>query len=127
MSDTTTRGIRIRVQSFYVAERSSPHEGAYFFAYKVKISNEGDEAAQLVSREWIIKDFNGKEERVQGPGVVGEQPRLSPGDSFEYTSFCPLATPFGSMEGSYQMVTGDGESFDARIDPFSLSIPHTVN
>ena len=127
MSDTTTRGIRVQVQSFYDEERSSPEENYYFFAYHVRISNVGAETAQLVSREWIITDGNGDAQRVQGPGVVGEQPVLAPGEQFEYTSFCPLTTPVGAMEGSYRMVLKDGESFDAEIAPFSLAVPHAVN
>lgn len=127
MSDTTTRGIRIQVKSFYVEERSSPKDNLYFFAYRVLISNVGEETAQLISREWLITDFNGNTERVQGPGVVGEQPTLNPGESFEYSSFCPLRAPFGSMEGHYRMVTSSGDSFDARIDPFTLAQPHAVN
>lgn len=93
----------------------------------MRISNVGDETAQLVSREWIITDADGKTERVQGPGVVGEQPVLAPGQMFEYTSFCPLPTPVGTMHGSYQMVTNDGERFDAIIAPFALMAPHAVN
>ncbi len=127
MSDTTTQGIRIQVKSFFVEERSSPDDGLYFFAYQVRISNQGERTAQLISREWVITDFEGRVERVQGPGVVGEQPVLAPGESFEYTSFCPLRTPFGSMEGNYRMVTEDGSSFDARIAPFTLSLPYAVN
>jgi ApaG protein len=127
MSDTITRGIRVQVESFYDEDRSSPQESYYFFAYQVTITNLGDETAQLLSREWTITDANGQEQKVQGPGVVGEQPVLGPGDSFEYTSFCPLTTPVGTMHGSYRMVTGDGESFDAVISPFSLAIPNSVN
>src|SRR6185295_2715228 len=127
MSDTKTRGIRVQVQSFYDEERSSPQESYYFFAYHVRISNEGPESAQLMSREWIITDGNGDTQRVQGPGVVGEQPVLGPGEAFEYTSFCPLTTPVGAMQGSYRMVLGSGESFDAEIAPFSLAVPHAVN
>jgi ApaG protein len=127
MSDTTTRGIRVQVQSFYDEDRSSPQESYYFFSYQVRISNQGLETAQLVSREWIITDGNGDSQRVQGPGVVGEQPVLAPGDEFEYTSFCPLPTPVGSMHGSYRMVLSSGESFEAEISPFSLAVPHAVN
>jgi ApaG protein len=127
MSDTTTRGIRVQAQSFYDEDRSSPQESYYFFSYQVRISNEGSETAQLVSREWIITDGNGDTQRVQGPGVVGEQPVLAPGDEFEYTSFCPLPTPVGSMHGSYRMVLSTGESFEAEISPFSLAVPHAVN
>jgi ApaG protein len=127
MSDTTTRGVRIQVQSVYDEERSSPEDSYYFFAYQVRISNQGDETVQLVSREWIITDGNGETQRVQGPGVVGEQPVLSAGEEFEYMSFCPLPTPVGSMHGSYRMVLEDGDSFEAEIAPFSLAMPHAVN
>jgi ApaG protein len=127
MSDVTTRGIRVQVESFYDEERSSPRESYYFFAYQVRISNVGTEKAQLVSREWVITDADGEMQRVQGPGVVGEQPELAPGDVFEYTSFCPLATSVGTMHGSYRMVLEDGESFEAAIAPFALAIPHAVN
>jgi len=127
MSDTTTRGIRVQVESFYDEDKSSPDESYYFFAYQVRISNVGHETAQLISREWIITDAQGREQRVQGPGVVGEQPVLSPGETFEYTSFCPLPTPVGTMHGSYQMVTRTGDRFDAAIAPFSLAAPHAVN
>jgi ApaG protein len=127
MSDTTTRGIRVQAQSFYDEDRSSPQESYYFFSYQVRISNQGSETAQLVSREWIITDGNGDSQRIQGPGVVGEQPVLAPGDEFEYTSFCPLPTPVGSMHGSYRMMLSTGESFEAEISPFSLAVPHAVN
>jgi ApaG protein len=127
MSDTTTNGIRIEVESFYDAERSSPQENYYFFAYRVRISNVECETVRLVSREWFITDANGEVQRVQGPGVVGEQPVLARGDSFEYTSFCPLATEVGSMHGSYRMVLQDGQSFEAVISPFSLAVPNAVN
>jgi ApaG protein len=127
MSDVTTRGIRVQVESFYDEERSSPRESYYFFAYQVRISNVGAEKAQLMSREWVITDATGETQRVQGPGVVGEQPVLAPGDAFEYTSFCPLPTPVGTMHGSYRMVLDDGESFEAAIAPFSLAVPHSVN
>jgi len=127
MSDTTTRGIRIQISSVYVPERSDPEQSHYFFAYHVRVSNLGKEAAQLVSRHWIITDAEGQVEEVRGPGVVGEQPLLKPGDSFQYTSFCPLKTAVGSMQGSYRMVTGGGEEFDAVIRPFSLAVPTAVN
>jgi ApaG protein len=127
MSDTTTRGIRIQVESFYVEERSEPGAGYFFFAYHVRIANTGSETAQLISREWIITDSDGNAERVVGPGVVGEQPVLRPGEAFEYTSFCPLRTSVGSMQGSYQMVTAGGEPFDALIEPFTLAVPGVVN
>jgi ApaG protein len=127
MSEAVTRGVRIQVRSAYIPERSAPAEGRYFFAYHVLISNEGTETVQLISREWIITDGDGRVERVQGPGVVGQQPVLAPGQSFEYTSFCPLGTPVGCMHGSYRMVTSAGEGFDATIAPFSLAVPTAVN
>jgi ApaG protein len=127
MSDTKTRGVRVQVRSTYVPERSAPSEGHYFFAYRVRISNEGEETVQLISREWIITDADGHVERVNGPGVVGEQPVLEPGQAFEYTSFCPLHTAIGSMEGSYQMVSVGGARFDAVIAPFSLAVPTAIN
>jgi ApaG protein len=127
MSDTTTQGIRVQVESLYDEDRSAPQENYYFFAYRVRISNVGSEAAQLLSREWIITDATGYQQLVQGPGVVGEQPVLAPGEAFEYTSFCPISTPVGSMHGFYRMVRGNGEAFDAVIAPFSLAVPHSVN
>lgn len=126
-SDATTRGIRVQVTSQYLAERSSPLEGTYLFTYHVRVSNVGHETAQLVSREWIITNADGEVERVKGPGVVGEQPVLPPGSSFEYDSFCPLKTAVGSMHGSYQMVTVGGDRFDATIAPFTLAVPNALN
>jgi len=127
VSDTTTRGVRVEVRSAYVPERSDPRQRHYFFAYLVRISNVGPETVQLVSREWVITDADGQVERVQGPGVVGEQPILEPGESFEYSSFCPLPTPIGSMHGTYQMVSATGNRFDAVIAPFSLAVPTAIN
>jgi ApaG protein len=126
-SEANTRGIRIRVRSAYIADRSEPEHNQWFFAYNVHISNEGTETAQLVSRHWIITDADGRVEEVRGPGVVGEQPVLAPGESFEYTSGCPLRTGFGTMHGTYQMVTAGGDRFDAEIAPFSLGEPHAIN
>ena len=126
-SDSTTRGIRIEVRSEFLAERSSPREEQYLFQYHVRISNVGTETAQLVSREWIITNADGEVERVKGPGVVGEQPILAPGSSFEYRSFCPLKTSVGAMHGSYQMVTANGDRFDAMISPFTLAVPNALN
>ena len=127
MSDTTTRGIRIEVESLYVDERSDQDAKYYFFAYHVRISNVGSETAQLISREWIITDSDGDVQRVQGAGVVGEQPRLEPGEEFEYTSFCPIRTSVGAMHGSYTMRTDGGEEFKAIIRPFTLAVPGVVN
>ena len=126
-SEAITRGIRIRVQSSYVPERSDPDHGSWFFIYTVEVANQGTETAQLVSRHWIITDANGAVREVRGPGVVGEQPTLAPGESFTYTSACPLETPFGTMHGTYQMVTPRGERFDAEIAAFSLGQPHAIN
>jgi ApaG protein len=127
VSDTTTRGVRVEVHSAYVAERSSPGDSQYFFAYRIRISNTGEETVQLRSRHWVITDGDGRVEHVRGPGVVGEQPVLEPGESFEYTSFCPLPTAIGSMHGTYQMVTAGGDTFDAEIAPFSLAVPTALN
>ncbi len=126
-SIATTDGIKVEVTSRYVPERSAPPEDLYFFAYKVKVSNDGREAARLVNRHWIITDADGEVEQVHGPGVVGEQPRLEPGESFEYTSGFPLPTPRGSMRGTYEMWRDDGRRFKAEIAPFALEMPHTLN
>jgi ApaG protein len=126
-SEIVTRGIRVEVESSFVPERSDPDEGQWFFAYRVRIRNEGEETAQLVSRHWVIIDGRGRVEEVRGPGVVGEQPVLRPGEAFEYTSACPLRTPDGTMHGSYQMVTAGGERFDAAIAPFALGEPATIH
>ena len=126
-SDTSTRGVRVKVRARYVPERSDPERDAWFFAYTVDIINEGSTTVQLLTRHWVITNANGHVEEVRGPGVVGAQPVLQPGESFEYTSACPLPTAFGTMHGSYQMITEDGERFDAEIAPFSLSMPYAVN
>ena len=127
MSDTTTNGIRIQVKTQFLPDRSSPGDDQYVFAYHIKISNLGREIAQLISRHWIITTADGETEEVQGAGVVGEQPVLSPGEQFEYTSFCPLKTNVGTMHGSYTMATPSGEVFQARIAPFTLAVPHALN
>jgi ApaG protein len=127
VSPTTTRGIQIEVKTAYLRERSAPAESSYLFMYTIRISNVGTETAQLISREWIITNADGEVERVKGPGVVGEKPVLPPGGSFEYTSYCPLKTPVGSMQGTYQMVTANGEHFDAVIAPFTLAVPNALN
>ena len=126
-TSTTTRGIAVEVRSEFVPERSSPRDGSYLFQYHVRISNVGSQTAQLIAREWIITNADGEVERVKGPGVVGEQPVLPPGAAFEYTSYCPLKTAVGSMQGSYQMVTAEGERFDAMIAPFTLAVPNALN
>jgi ApaG protein len=125
--EAVTRGIRVLVRSQFVPERSSSEEGLYFFAYQVTIHNDGEEPVQLLSRHWVITDGMGRIEEVRGPGVVGEQPRLEPGEAFQYTSACPLPTQIGAMEGTYQMVTDEGERFDCAIPIFTLAIPDALN
>jgi ApaG protein len=127
MSDTITEGIRIRAEPQYLAERSQPAAGEYVFAYQITISNVGDAPAKLVSRHWVVSDSTGEEQHVRGAGVVGEQPRLAPGQEFQYVSYCPLPTAVGAMHGEFQMVRDDGAAFDARIEPFTLAAPHTLN
>jgi ApaG protein len=126
-SNTVTEGIRVSVTSVYVAEQSAPSAKRYVFAYTVKIANEGREPAQLRTRHWIITDGDGKVEEVRGPGVVGQQPFLKPGEHFEYTSGCVLKTPRGEMRGTYQMHRPDGREFDATIAPFALALPYSLN
>ena len=125
-SEATTRNIRVRVQAQYDPSRSSPQQSRWFFLYTVNISNEGDKTVQLISRHWVITDGMGKVEEVRGPGVIGNQPVLAPGQSFEYTSGCPLTTPFGSMHGTYQMIYQGDEQFDIEIAPFTLTEPYTT-
>ena len=126
-SEAITRGVRVRVETELDPLRSSPEREQWFFRYTVTISNEGDQRVQLLTRHWVITDGNGHTEEVRGPGVVGHQPTLDPGESFEYTSGCPLTTPMGFMHGTYQMVTAHEELFDAEIAPFELSEPYQVN
>jgi ApaG protein len=126
-SEAVTQGVRVRVVSRYDPSRSNPHQNQWFFLYTITITNEGSVTVQLISRHWIITNANGKVEEVKGPGVVGEQPVLAPGQSFEYTSGCPLTTLFGTMHGTYQMITAKGERFDATIAPFTLSEPHALH
>jgi ApaG protein len=126
-SEAITRGVEVRVESRYVPEQSNPDRGGWLFAYTVRIANKGGQTVQLISRHWIITDANGEIEEVRGPGVIGAQPVLKPGESFEYTSACPLGTAFGTMHGTYQMVTDGGEQFDAEIAAFSLSTPFGLN
>ncbi|HPH25846.1 MAG TPA: Co2+/Mg2+ efflux protein ApaG [Pseudomonadota bacterium] len=127
MSDTVTQGIRIQVRTRYSPERSQAQAGMHFFIYTITITNEGEQAAQLKTRHWIITDGNQHVEEVRGPGVVGETPLLFPGQSFSYSSGCMLRTQFGTMQGSYQMVRPDGSMFDAEISPFLLALPHAIN
>ena len=120
-------GISIEVRATYLPERSTPRDRRFAFAYTVRISNDGVDPAQLRRRHWIITDAIGETREVEGEGVVGVQPLLHPGESFEYTSGCVLGTPHGSMHGSYQMVSANGERFDARIAPFTLACPNAIN
>ncbi len=123
-----TRGVRVTVRAFFLADQSDPDIRRYVWAYRVTIANEGREAVQLVHRTWMITDGLGRTQRVHGTGVVGEQPVLEPGESFEYTSGTPLATPSGFMHGHYHMmVRASGESFDAKIPPFSLDSPFSAS
>lgn len=110
----------VEVDPQFVPEHSEPNESKYFFSYKVKITNQGTEPAQLLRRHWIIMDGKQKREDVEGPGVIGETPLFEPGASFEYTSFCPLPTPTGSMRGSYLMTNSKGETFKIKIPLFFL-------
>ncbi len=126
MVDAISNGIRVQVQSEYREEGSSPEDGVYIFSYKVTISNHSDRDVQLMTRHWIITDADGKKEEVRGPGVVGIQPVIEPGHAFSYSSFCPLKTPVGSMHGTYQMVTREGNDFEAVIAPFTLAVPGTL-
>ncbi len=126
-STALTDGIRVTVRSEYIADQSAPLSGRYTFSYTVRIANEGAEPARLMTRHWIITDGAGKVEEVRGPGVVGRQPALRPGEHFEYTSGCQLATPRGEMRGTYQMHRPDGRIFDATIAPFLLALPHSLN
>ena len=122
-SSALTDGIRVHVQSLYLPDQSSPRHDRYVFAYTITISNESTYTAQLRTRHWIITDGRGSVEEVKGDGVVGEQPRLSPGQSFQYTSGCVLTTPVGTMHGTYRFWRDDGTYFDAVIAPFSLASP----
>jgi ApaG protein len=123
VSSSVTQGIRVTVKSEYLPHRSSPEERRYVFAYTVSIDNEGDERIQLRSRHWVITDGRGRIEEVRGRGVVGEQPLIDPGESFQYTSGCVLETPQGTMHGTYRMQRDDGTGFDAEISPFVLATP----
>lgn len=123
MYETDTKGIRVRVTPAYVEEQSSPDEGYYFWSYTVDITNDGPVTVQLKTREWRITDANGKIETVRGPGVVGQTPVLEPGQSFTYTSGCPLTTPSGIMVGSFQMQLADGKMLNVAVPAFSLDSP----
>lgn len=123
MNTQTSHKIRVDVTTSYIEDQSKPDEGRFVFSYTITILNEGTVAAKLLTRHWIITDANGKVQEVRGEGVVGEQPHLQPGQGFRYSSGAVIETPVGAMQGSYQMVTDDGSSFDAEISPFRLAKP----
>ena len=124
MYSETTRSIKVTVKPVYLEDRSSPVEDHYVWAYHVRIENQGEETVQLRNRHWKITDSQGRMQEVRGPGVIGEQPVLAPGESFEYTIGTPLPTPSGIMVGSYQMETRAGDSFWVQVPAFSLDSPH---
>lgn len=126
MYRAVTRGIQVTVTPRYLADKSSPEQGRYFWAYTIEIKNLGKVTVQLKTRHWKITDGQGHVQEVRGPGVVGEQPTLKPGERFEYTSGVPLNTPTGLMAGTYQMVADNGERFDAEVPAFSLDSPHVA-
>ncbi len=127
MSDTTTEGIRIRVKAAFWDERTVPEKSQWAYSYTVTIVNEGSRAATLRRRHWVITDAAGHVEEVKGDGVVGKQPRLEPGESFEYTSYSMIRTPFGSMQGKYVFERNDGAEFTAIIGAFALTQPNALN
>ncbi len=127
MAEARKYDIKVTVTTHYVAEQSDPAINRHVFAYSIEIRNTGNVTAQLISRHWLIADADGQVQEVRGLGVVGHQPLLAPGQSFEYTSGCQLATPVGTMKGSYQMTTEDGVQFEATIAEFVLSMPRVLH
>ena len=127
MNDETNYYINVTVDSQYIEAESNPEANRFVFAYTVRIENQGDIGAKLISRHWIITDANNRTQEVKGKGVIGEQPYLKPGESFEYTSGTMMETPVGSMHGIYQMVANDEHTFDAVIKPFTLALPKILN
>ena len=125
-SEAVTHNVRVEVESKYSPDYSQPFQAQWRFIYTIRITNEGAETVQLLSRHWIITDAMGEVHEVRGPGVVGKQPVLEPGESFEYTSGCDLTTPFGTMRGTYQMVTSEREDFEIEIPAFTLTEPYTT-
>jgi ApaG protein len=126
-SEAVTNNVRVEVESRYAPELSQPFQSRWVFHYTVRITNEGDETVQLLSRHWVITDAAGHTREVKGPGVVGEQPVLAPGEAFQYSSQSDLKTSTGVMRGTYQMVTEEGDHFDVEIAPFALHEPYTVH
>ncbi len=126
-SEALTDGIRVTVRTRYSAENSDPARGQWFFLYTITIANESEQKVKLLNRNWIILDGTGKSEEVHGPGVAGEQPELDSGQAFEYTSGCPLTTPFGPMAGTFEMQRADGTHFEAEVRLFQLRQPHAIH
>jgi len=127
MSEAVTRSIRVSVETEYAPGRSNPAQSQWFFLYTIRLKNEGRDTVQLMSRHWIITDAEHQVQEVKGAGVVGQQPLLQPGESFEYTSGTSLQTAVGTMRGTYQMVAADGHAFDADIPLFTLSVPRVLH
>lgn len=127
MAESRKHDIQVSVATEYLAEQSDPEAGRYVFAYTVTVENTGSVGAQLISRHWIITDGNQEEQEVRGLGVVGQQPLIAPGDSYEYSSGCSLATPVGTMRGTYQMASEDGTQFEATIPEFALFVPGVLH
>mgnify|MGYP001313655807 CR=1 FL=1 len=127
MAESKKYEVSVTAESQYLADQSEPQDGRYVFAYRIAIVNTGNVAAQLISRHWIIRDAEARVQEVRGLGVVGHQPLLQPGERFEYSSGCVLATPVGSMRGSYQMTAEDGTQFEAPIGEFTLAMPRTLH
>ncbi len=127
MREHSRHHVDVRVRTSYLDNQSEPDSNRYVFAYTITITNDGEVPAKLLTRHWVITDGNEKVQEVHGEGVVGEQPHISPGMSFEYTSGAVLETPFGTMHGSYQMLGDDGTQFDAEIPPFLLSVPRQLH
>jgi ApaG protein len=127
VSDAVTNGIRVEVLSRYSAENSRPSQNEWVFEYTVRITNNGSETVQLLSRHWTITDAFDQTREVEGPGVVGQQPVIPPGNSFKYSSWCPLKTPTGSMRGTYRVACADGTQFDIEVAPFGLRARNAVH
>jgi len=126
LSDTTTHNIRVGASALFLPEHSDAQADRYVFGYTIVISNNSDRPVQLLSRHWTIIDATGHREEVRGPGVVGQKPRLEPGQAFKYQSFCPLTTPWGTMEGTYQMRRDDGQALEVNIGRFYLTTPQPM-
>lgn len=122
-SEAVTEGLRVRVAPTYLPEQSDPERSQFVFAYRIRITNEGPAPVRLLSRHWVITDADGQVYEVKGEGVVGEQPLIEPGRVFEYESFCPIETHWGTMEGTFMMERGDGAAFEARVARFYLAVP----